>query len=96
MLATKALSPTGNLTHQLIQYSDKPYSHLKPGQPSVERDFYANATRESPDGQVVLKNFTRYESVYGQNIAKTIAPGDYTVPLKNNNTMCKLLPVKIT
>ena len=55
----------------------------------MERDFYANATRESPDGQVVLKNFTRYESVYGQNIAKTIAPGDYTVPLKNNNTMCK-------
>jgi hypothetical protein len=61
----------------------------------MERDFYAKATRESPDGQVILNNFTRYESVYGQNIAKTIAPGDYTVPLKNNNTMCKRFVVTI-
>jgi hypothetical protein len=57
----------------------------------MERDFYAKANKESPDGKVVLSNFTRYESVYGQNIASNVAPGDYTVPLKNNNTMCKQL-----
>jgi hypothetical protein len=38
----------------------------------MERDFYANANKESPDGKVVLGNFTRYESVYGQNIAKNV------------------------
>jgi hypothetical protein len=72
----------------ILHYRDKPYSHLKPGQATMERDFYAKANKEFPDGKVVLSNFTRYESVYGQNIAKNVAPGDYTVPLKNNNTMC--------
>lgn len=55
----------------------------------MERDFYAQATREVPDGKVVLSNYGRFESVYAQNVAKTVAPGDYTVPLKNSNTMCK-------
>ena len=55
----------------------------------MDREFYAKANKETPDGQVVLSNYTRYESVYGQNIAKNPALGDYTVPLKNNNTMCK-------
>jgi hypothetical protein len=77
------------LTIIIYVYRDKPYSHLKPGQASMEREFYAKANKEVPDGKVILSNFTRYESVYGQNIAKNVAPGDYTVPLKNNNTMCK-------
>jgi hypothetical protein len=45
---------------------------LKPGQESLDRDFYAKANKESPDGKVVLGNFTRYESVNGQNTAKTV------------------------
>lgn len=91
-MAIKVLSLTGKAQlSQPSNYRDKPYSHLKPGQASLDRDYYAKATREQPDGNVVLGNFTRYESVYGQNIAKTVAPGDYTVPLKNNNTMCKVV-----
>jgi hypothetical protein len=70
-------------------YSDKPYTMLKPGQASMERDFYAQATHEAPNGKVALSNYGRFESTYGQNVAKTVAVGDYHVPLKNNNTMCK-------
>jgi len=58
----------------------------------MDRDFYAQATREAPDGKAVLSNYGRFESVYNQNVAKTVAPGDYKVPLKNNNTMCKSMP----
>jgi hypothetical protein len=54
----------------------------------MERNFYAEATHEAPDGKAVLSNYGRFESVYGQNTSKTVAVGDYTVPLKNNNTMC--------
>jgi len=32
------------------KYSDKPYSNLKPGQITLERDYYAKATTEKPDG----------------------------------------------
>lgn len=71
-------------------YGDKPYSQLKPGQPSMERNFYQEATREVPDGKAVLSNFGRFESIYGQNVSKGVGQGDYKVPLKNNNTMCKL------
>jgi hypothetical protein len=68
---------------------DKPYTKLKPGQESMDRDFYAQATHEAPNGKVVLSNYGRFESSYAQNISKTVANGDYQVPLKNNNTMCK-------
>jgi len=37
----------------------------------------------------VLSNYGRFQSVYGQNVNCTVALGDYKVPLKNNNTMCK-------
>ncbi len=73
MSATKVSSHTGKHTLcHLFYFSDKPYSKLKPGQESMDRDFFAKANKESPDGKVVLGNFTRYESVYGQNIAKTV------------------------
>ena len=68
---------------------DKPYTKLKPGQESMDRDFYAQATHEAPNGKVVLSNYGRFESSYAKNISKTVANGDYQVPLKNNNTMCK-------
>ena len=55
----------------------------------MDRDFYAHASHEVPDGKVVLSNYGRFESVYAQNVSSKVAPGDYVVPLKNNNTMCK-------
>lgn len=82
----------GTITSQLFtDYNrDKPYSHLKPGQKSLDRDYYANATHEQPDGKVALQNFSRFDSVYGQNVAKTVQVGDYKVPNKNANTMSKI------
>jgi hypothetical protein len=86
--ATRVTSPTGKLlTAKSIR--DKPYSTLKSGQTSTERNFYAEATHEQPDGKAVLSNYGRFQSVYGQNVSGTVALGDYKVPLKNNNTMCK-------
>ena len=76
---------------QWLFYRDKPYSKLKPGQQTMDRDFYAQATTEAPDGKAVLSNYGRFESVYGQNISAKVGLGDYVVPLKNNNTMCKWL-----
>lgn len=77
--------------HILIaKYRDKPYSHLKPGQKALERDYYAHATTEKPNGQVSLANFGRFDSVYNQNVAATVKVGDYQVPNKNANTMSKL------
>ena len=70
-------------------FSDKPYSHLKPGQETLERDYYAKATHEQPNGKVSLQNFGRFDSVYNQNIAQTVKIGDYQVPNKNANTMSK-------
>lgn len=55
----------------------------------MDRNFYAEATHENPDGKQVLSNYGRFESIYGQNISKKVGSGDYQVPLKNNNTMCK-------
>lgn len=31
----------------------------------MERNFYAEATHEVPDGKAVLSNYGRFESVYG-------------------------------
>ena len=70
--------------------SDKPYSHLKPGQKSLDRDYYAKATQEQPDGKAVLTNYGRFDSIYNQNIASTVKVGDFKVPSKNANTMSKL------
>lgn len=60
---------------------------MKPGVTAEPRNFYAEATHEAPSGKAVLSNYGRFESVYGQNVSKTVGLGDYKVPLKNNNTM---------
>jgi len=44
--------------------SAKPYSELKPGQTTLERDYYKDATHEKPDGQKCLTNYGRFASVY--------------------------------
>lgn len=41
-------------------YGDKPYSILKPGQATMDREYYKNATQEKPEGDTVLKNYSRY------------------------------------
>ena len=87
-------SPMGKIIslshHNLIIFiRDKPYSHLKPGQKALERDYYAHATTEKPNGQVSLSNYGRFDSVYNQNVAATVKVGDYQVPNKNANTMSK-------
>ena len=56
----------------------------------MERNFYANATQEAPNGKAILSNYGRFESTYAQNVSQKVGLGDYHVPLKNNNTMCKL------
>jgi hypothetical protein len=39
------------ITKLIILCRDKPYSKLKPGQATMERNFYAEATHENPDGK---------------------------------------------
>ena len=66
LLSTFSLNPGFFLTQQsLLQfkkkllnthpsfpiYSDKPYSMFKPGQQSLERDYYSKATQEVADGK---------------------------------------------
>ena len=68
-------------------YGDKPYSILKPGQTTLDREYYQDATQEKPDGNTVLKNFSRFQSIYDQNQAKNVGLGDYKVPARSMNTM---------
>ena len=83
---------TGNYIPFLTQNdSDKPYSNLKPGQKQLDRDYYGKATHEQPNGQACLTNYGRFDSIYNQNIAATVKPGDFKVPSKNANTMGKPL-----
>lgn len=43
-------SPIGIHDHFYNIFSDKPYSNLKPGQTSLERNYYEKATHEKPNG----------------------------------------------
>ena len=42
-----------------------PYSSYKPGQISLIRDYYKDATTEKPDGNASLSNFKRFDSLAG-------------------------------
>jgi len=68
-------------------YGDKPYAILKPGQKTLDREYYNEATQEKPDGQTVLKNFSRFQSTYDQSQAQNVKHGDYKVPARSMNTM---------
>lgn len=50
-------SPMGKLAYFLIRYSDKPYSTLKSGQHTMDREYYDKVTHEKPDGKRCLSNF---------------------------------------
>jgi len=45
-------------------YGDKPYSMLKPGQTRVDRDYYVEVNKEKPEGEKILKNYSRFKSIY--------------------------------
>lgn len=70
-------------------YGDKPYSSMKAGQFSMEREYYDKATQEKPDGSKCLANYKRFGSDYGDRISVNTKPGEYKVPLKDCNTLSK-------
>lgn len=74
---------------ELYSCSDKPYSRYKPGQTSLQRDYYGAATTEKPDGAACLDNYGRYGSDYGKKVSAAVKPGDYVVPSKDANTLGK-------
>lgn len=50
-------------------FSDHPYSTFKPGQDSLERDYFSKATNDKPDGEKNLKNYARFVPEYHQNVS---------------------------
>ena len=60
---------------------------MKPGQFSTSRDFYQGATHEKPDGQKMLTNYGRFQSIYDQNQNSNVTKGVHRVPDKSNNNM---------
>lgn len=51
--------------------SDKPYSSLKPAQ-DKERDYYSKATHEKPNGDAILANYTRFNTIYKENVSSNV------------------------
>ena len=74
--------------HLLCFNSDKPYSMFKPGQDSLDRDYYSKATQEVADGKKNLDNYQRFQQDYGK-VSGAIKHGDYKVPSKDANLMGK-------
>lgn len=70
---------------------DKPYSQFKPGQTTLDRDYYKEATQEKPDGQKNLANFQRFRTDYSKGVSSSVQPGDYKVPCKDANNLSKCL-----
>ena len=75
---------------------DKPYSRYKPGQASLDRDYYSKATTEQPNGERNLENYSRFNSDYGKCVSSTVKPGDFKVPSKDANTLSKSLQSNAT
>ena len=67
----------------------KPYSNFKPGQTTLDRDYYKDATHEVPSGQQNLQNYQRFGSDYGRGVSGAVKPGDYKVPSKDANNLSK-------
>ena len=73
----------------MYSFSEKPYSQLKPGQKSLDREYYKNVSTEQADGKVVLSNYTRFNSDYDKKFNDGVKKGDYNVPSKSANNMSK-------
>ena len=67
----------------------KPYSNFKPGQTTLDRDYYQHATTEKADGATCLDNFQRFGSDYNRGVSTSVKPGDYKVPSKDANNLSK-------
>ena len=78
-----------------MYYRAKPYSNFKPGQASLERDYYQHATQEKADGNKCLDNYQRFGSDYNRGVSKSVKPGDYKVPSKDANNLSKYLKSKM-
>ena len=68
-------------------FSNKPYSMFKPGQASLDRDYYQHATQEQADGNKCLGNYNRFNSDYNKGVSTAVKPGDYKVPEKDANNL---------
>lgn len=62
---------------------------FKPGQTTLDRDYYAAATQEKADGGKCLANYQRFGSDYGKGVSASVKPGDYKVPSKDANNLSK-------
>lgn len=60
---------------------------LKPGQQSLKREYYGTVNLEKPDGETVLKNYSRFQSNYDNTQNMNVKVGEYSVPSKSMNTM---------
>ena len=57
-------------------YGQKPITTLKPGQTSLDRNYYGSVGSEQ--NEVYLSTYNRWNSVYGTKVSSTISPEDYT------------------
>jgi hypothetical protein len=62
---------------------------FKPGQKTLERDYYAAATTEKANGGQCLENYQRFGSDYNRGVSGAVKPGDYKVPSKDANNLGK-------
>lgn len=51
---------------------------------------------EKPDGNVMLKNYSRFDSDYNDKISQAVKPSDYNPSGKGQNLMRKLVLFIIT
>ena len=58
-------------------YGVTAYSVLKPGQKSLDREYYNNANTVKPSGQTYLSTYSRFGSNHQITVDKTVKPTDY-------------------
>jgi hypothetical protein len=68
---------------------------LKPGQSTIERQYFDQATQEKPDGKTVLSNYARFKSNYEEHHNENVQRGGYVVPAKSQNNMSKFISALI-
>lgn len=60
---------------------------MKPGQKTLERDYYKEVTQEKPNGEKCLGNYGRFASVYQNQHNETVKPKDYDPNNRQGNLM---------
>ncbi|OMJ94826.1 hypothetical protein SteCoe_1845 [Stentor coeruleus] len=58
-------------------YGQKPITTLKPGQTSLERQYYVNVGTEPTEGY--LSTYNRWNSVYSTKTGEVVSPEDYNI-----------------